>query len=116
MTNERVDEKDILRQRIEERIKSLESHAELIEDLIQGDPDRHMPGLVQDLKELRQDVSELLQERDKLVQMGEFKDQTEEFMARWDKKETLFKGIGIGMGLLGVESLATIIMNIFGAG
>lgn len=105
---------DELRERIEKRITSLESHADLMEDLIQGDPDRHMKGIVQDLVELRSAINELMEERRILKEFGDTRQRFEEFMEYWKNKESVIKGIAIGLGLLGFTNIATFITQLLG--
>lgn len=111
--NENID-RDVLRERIESRIASLEKHAEIMEDLVQGDPDRHMRGIVHDLAELRSSIDELMEERRILKEFSETRQRFEEFMEYWKNKEAVLKGIAIGLGLLGFTNIATFITQILG--
>lgn len=116
MNNNETNHEASRRERIEEIIKHLQESVEILEDTIHGDPQRRIPGALSDIASIKEELSILYSERETLKQQAALNQKFEDFMKYWENKESLIKGIAIGLGSTTLLSLLSLVATVFGIG
>ncbi len=108
--------RDDIERKLLDSLEELRHKVDVLEDLVSGDSERNILGLIKDLVQLREQVEMVLEHRRTLQEWNEKWENVEAFMVTWNNREMMVRGAFWLIAGSGGLSLLTFFATILGIG